>query len=76
MERKLFTWTGWDEIAVGHLQFYEVELLQDIGPHKTGDKFPVADIDFQSGRLSLYGETDAKTGVPTTVVGLELMVQS
>ena len=52
MESELFKWDAWDIQDTAAFTFYDVVLKRDIGPHKVGDKFATANIDYENGTLS------------------------
>lgn len=53
MEKKLFSWGGWDG-DVEMMSFYDVVLKVKIGEYQPGETFSSAYISYLNGELSLY----------------------
>lgn len=53
MERTLFTWGEWDECDFLCNQYYDVELIKQVGPFVPGTKFDIAVVDYDNGILQL-----------------------
>lgn len=55
MEKKLFTWDGWDQADTMVFQFYDIVLQRKIGAHEAGSRFDCAIVDYENGKLELDG---------------------
>lgn len=60
LEEQIFTRDGWDDNGPMCPQFYDVELLVQVGEFPPGTKFPVAFFNGDSSVLSLMDENDVE----------------
>lgn len=58
IENQLFTWDGWDGQDTMVFSFYKVVLVRDIGPFKKGDKFTLANMDYEKSIMELYKDDE------------------
>jgi len=56
LDEQLFTCSGMDVIGTMAFQFYDVELIQDVGSHKKGEKYDSAVIDYEKSKVFFYNE--------------------
>lgn len=54
METDIFTWKGIDQLDTREFNFYDVTLVVDVGPYKVGARFPIASLDYGTGKFELY----------------------
>ena len=70
MEKRLFTWTGWDQHDTCAFSFYDVCLVVAIGNLPVGTKLESAFLDYETGILQFYAEG---ASVPVQF-GIQLLV--
>ena len=58
LENQIFTWKKWDENGPSDMQFYDVELLVQVGEFPAGTKFPTAFFMGSSSILALFDEKE------------------
>lgn len=56
LENQIFTWTGWDDIDTMVYQFYNPELLVQVGEFAPGTKFELAILNGDTSTISLMDE--------------------
>lgn len=61
MQKHLFTFGDWDIVDTFVFSFYEAVLIKDIGEFKTGDKFAYITLDYDTGYIEFYKQTDKPT---------------
>lgn len=54
MEKQIFDWVGFDVSDTMVFCFTDVSLNVDLAPHKKGDKFACASLNYEDGTLALY----------------------
>lgn len=58
MERKIFSWDGWDQHDTMVFSFSKCVFVSDFGPFKVGDKSPYITMDYDNGLMQVYSDKD------------------
>ena len=72
MEKQLFEWKEWDQVATGCFFFFCITLVKQIGDYEVGTTFDSAIVNFETGELTL--QKDKNDPRSSTVFQLRLEV--
>jgi len=71
MEKKLFSWTDWNQFDTCGFIFHNITLKEKIKEYEAGTQFAVANVDYENGTLELFKEDETE---PTVSVNITLQI--